>query len=40
MNRRIGLSLIYQHQQNASAGALAGLDFDINSLTAGINLRY
>jgi hypothetical protein len=40
MNRRVGLSLTYQHQQNSSSGALAGLDFDIHSLTVGVNLRY
>ena len=40
MNRRVGLSLTYQHQQNSSGGQLAGLNFDINSITAGVNLRY
>jgi hypothetical protein len=40
MNRRVGLSLTYAHQQNSSTGALAGLDFDIHSLTLGVNLRY
>jgi hypothetical protein len=40
LNRRVGVSLTYQHTQDDSSGALSGLSFDINSLTAGLTLRY
>ena len=40
MNRRVGLNLTYLHSQNRSSGDLAGLSYNINSLVAGITLRY
>jgi hypothetical protein len=40
MNRRVGLTLTYQHQQNDSSGVFYGNSFNINSLTAGLTLRY
>ena len=40
LNRAVGVSLTYQHTQNDSSGFVSGLSFDINSLTAGVTLRY
>lgn len=40
MNRRISLNLSYQHQEDSSHGSLAGQSFNINSITAGVALRY
>jgi len=40
MNRRVSLNLTFQHLQNSSTGTFSGLDFDIESMTAGFALHY